>query len=494
MSKNITWIDRTDSETATGETTEWSKDQANPLKAWAVAPLQPLGAFDGDTILIDGTGSYDNFTMSANLIITFAESEHQEGNGHIVKITADGTKTLTFTKPSAYILIIPNSLTNGAILASGIYTFAFIFKNGEIEVNMLTKQAIAAVIPTVSSMSVEAAEPNQFIANFSEACTGSELGWDFEVDDVNRSITYLSGSGTIQIKYTISGAAITSVQSLDAAYDSGTGDTLAVAVPNNPLATFVATSDNVTNNIGWTPADLGANLMVWLEAATIGSDGSVVDGGNLVGTWKNKGVNGDFTETTNKPLWDGSTKVTFDGVNDIMSIVGSKSQQWVKDIHNGNIADIAVKFNRNGADFDDLGTIIGTSKLNGDIGFICYYEDRSAFSNNDNLRTYVCNGTGTFSVNNKSANDFFPAQTTAWARFHFDADNGTAADRSTIYNESTTAKNNAQTSAPSTSDATYDIQIGGLLSDGDYLTCEIVEIIVCDRAFTSQEWIDIKAR
>ena len=287
MTENITWTDRTDATTATGASTEWSKDQANPLKAWAVAPLQPLGAFDGSLILIDGTGSYDNFIMSANLIITFAESEHQEGNLHVVKIISDGTKTLTFIKPSNYELDTPKNLTNGATLASGRYTFAYIFKNGEIEVNMLTKQAIAAVIPTVSSMSVEDANPNDLLVNLSESCTFTNLGGTFRVDATPRALSAVSGSpGTVQT-FTISGAPIENGQVLDFAYDLGTGDTIAVAAPNNELATFTATT--VTNNVN---PEIGLENVVWTDFINSSSPGP-----------------GDLISTTSSS-WNGNAKGT----------------------------------------------------------------------------------------------------------------------------------------------------------------------------------------
>ena len=281
----------------------------NQITDFTVAPLQSLGAFDGDTILIDGTGSYSNFTMSANLIVTFAESDHQEGNGHIVKFKADGTKTLTFTKPSAYVLTIPNSLTNGAILASGIYTFVFIFKNGEIEVNMLTKQDIAAVIPTVSSMTVEDAEPNDLVVTLSESCTFTNLGGTFRVNATPRALSAVSGSpGSVQT-FTISGAAILSTNTLDFAYDSGTGDTIAVAVPNNELATFAATT--VTNNVA---SDV--NLLAEWDAA---DDASVATANGPVTSWLDQTDNNeDLTESTDTPVHSSANDtITFAGVTGI---------------------------------------------------------------------------------------------------------------------------------------------------------------------------------
>lgn len=188
MAKNITWTDRTDDSAATGETTEWSKDQANPLKSFINAPVQSLGAFDGSLLQIDGTGNYDDFTMSANLEITFAESEHEEGNAHIVEITSDGTKTLTFTKPSAFSIVNYTGLTNEATLASGTYIFSFFFIGGKIKIFKQTGSLITNSAPLLSSIAV-ASDNGSVVLTFNKGCYANNDGTgDLQVADFTPSL------------------------------------------------------------------------------------------------------------------------------------------------------------------------------------------------------------------------------------------------------------------------------------------------------------------
>ncbi len=129
----------------------------NQITDFTVAPSKSLSTFTGSLLTIDGTGNYTDFTMSANLVITFAESAHREGNIHFVLITADGTDTLTFTKPSAYNLLIPSSLTNGATLSSGSYLFSFAFIGGSIKVNLIPLASVSGDVtaPVFSNVSVD---------------------------------------------------------------------------------------------------------------------------------------------------------------------------------------------------------------------------------------------------------------------------------------------------------------------------------------------------
>ena len=176
MAKNITWDDRTDSEAASGATTDWSKDQANPLKTFINAPVQSLGVFDGLLLQIDGTGNYTDFTMSANLSISFAETGHEEGNVYIVEITADGTDTLTFTKPSAFAVINYTGLTNGATLASGTYIFSFIFISGSIKIFKQTGSAVTNSAPLLSSIAV-ASDNGSVVLTFNVGCYAKADGF-----------------------------------------------------------------------------------------------------------------------------------------------------------------------------------------------------------------------------------------------------------------------------------------------------------------------------
>jgi hypothetical protein len=116
------------------------------LRGFVDAPSQALSTFTGSLITLDGTGSYDVYTLAANLSITFAESGHEEGAVHFVKIISDGTDTVTLIKPSAYTLLIPSSFTNGGILSTGIYIFAFAFIDGEIQMKYEAVNSVSAYV------------------------------------------------------------------------------------------------------------------------------------------------------------------------------------------------------------------------------------------------------------------------------------------------------------------------------------------------------------
>jgi hypothetical protein len=97
---NITWTDRTDATTATGETTEWSKDQANPLKAWANQPVQIGTTFtDTGTITTDETIEYSTIrtVTGSTHTLTAATSGNVQGNYKKVRYTFDVDCTLTLT-------------------------------------------------------------------------------------------------------------------------------------------------------------------------------------------------------------------------------------------------------------------------------------------------------------------------------------------------------------------------------------------------------------
>jgi hypothetical protein len=109
--------------------------EVNEIASFQRSPSQSLGIWNPATaITIDGSGSFTDYTMASNLSITFAESGHNNGNGKLVLITSDGTKTLTFVKPSAYDLYLDDGLTNGNLLPLGTYLFGFIFEGGSIKI------------------------------------------------------------------------------------------------------------------------------------------------------------------------------------------------------------------------------------------------------------------------------------------------------------------------------------------------------------------------
>ena len=218
----------------------------NQVTDFLVAPSQSLGTFDGSLILMDGTGNYTDFTMSANLVISFAETAHEEGNLHFVLITADGTDTLTFIKPDAYTLLIPSNLTNEAVLASGVYLFSFTFIGGAIKVNFITLSSVANNAPTMTSATIEDATDNVLDFVFSDAVTITTAGWNIDTDGAALTISsVLSGSGTTTPKFQLS-RSVLDTETLNIDYDSTTGNTIRVS-NSVELVTFTDTA--IVNNV-----------------------------------------------------------------------------------------------------------------------------------------------------------------------------------------------------------------------------------------------------
>jgi archaellum component FlaG (FlaF/FlaG flagellin family) len=146
------------------------------LRGFVDAPSQALSTFTGSLITLDGTGSYDAYTLAANLSITFAESGHEEGNSKWVKIISDGTDTVTLIKPSAYTLLIPSSFTNGGTLAAGTYTMAFAFIDGEIQMKY---EAVSAV---VNWTSFNGSTTHLYFGDILKSViTGADKKWALEV-------------------------------------------------------------------------------------------------------------------------------------------------------------------------------------------------------------------------------------------------------------------------------------------------------------------------
>ena len=158
------------------------------LRGFVDAPLQALSTFDGSLIKIDGTGSYDNFTMSANLEFTFAESGHEKGNMEIVKITSDGTKTLTFTKPTAYPLVNYTGLINEATLASGINVFGFFFDGTEISMYRKSGENVTNSAPTLLSVVVASDNGSIVITGNKSLYANNDGTGDLQVTDFTAGL------------------------------------------------------------------------------------------------------------------------------------------------------------------------------------------------------------------------------------------------------------------------------------------------------------------
>lgn len=79
-------------------------------------------------------------------------------------------------------------------------------------------------------------------------------------------------------------------------------------------------------DVAWTPLNLGAKLVLWLDAKGLqtntDNEYGTVDAANRVSAWKDlSGNDYHFTQAVggDQPLWDGTDKITFDGVSEYMN-------------------------------------------------------------------------------------------------------------------------------------------------------------------------------
>jgi hypothetical protein len=213
----------------------------------------------------------------------------------------------------------------------------------------------------------------------------------------------------------------------------------------------------------WTPNLLRTAL--WLDA----DDLSTISTATGVNEWRDKSGNGrNFTQGT------GGTQPTFtqNGLNGrpVLSFNGS---QWLTSIntaatwnflHNTNGSSVfAVWKAGNVSDPNTLYALLGTSAIaTANHGFSIFFDDRVTSLRNERLGTQTVRGvSGTTSGTNFTADLAHPPNTPTLISSVNDPGNATAANRlSTKINGGAEIKNNIETLAASSSDASFTLQIG----------------------------------
>jgi hypothetical protein len=279
---NITWADRTDATTATGATTEWSKDQANPLKAWANSPMKALGTFAPAMTFAD-QGNYSDYTASGD--VAFSATGIVAGNVRKVKITTDGTHTFS---AGTGCRLLSGSLGK---LAAGTYDVLMAsFDTNEVLLS-IPASSTSTIAPHILFMSVEDANPNSLVVVFNEAVTATNIGYTFRVNSTPRTLSGISGSGTNTLTFTISSTAIANGDVLDLSYDSSLGDTLSAA---SSLELESITQQAVTNNVGVSYDTDAAALFT--RMATAGSEPNATRKGHINTLITTLKTDGNWTE------------------------------------------------------------------------------------------------------------------------------------------------------------------------------------------------------
>lgn len=191
---------------------------------------------------------------------------------------------------------------------------------------------------------------------------------------------------------------------------------------------------------------------------------------------------------------NGYSVARFDGVNDFGYVVGSTAQY--KFLHDGTGGVVIGIFKTTLANPNSLYVLASSTPLSStSVGFSFSYDDRAASSRNDKLLNAVYTGaSGLLAVANLSSDLVVTPQQFNSAVSVFDADNGTAADRSEIYpNNGTAEKNNALTNAPSTANSSSAFTVGSAGgASGFFFYGDLARIIVIDTLPTTQQLADLQ--
>jgi len=145
------------------------------------------------------------------------------------------------------------------------------------------------------------------------------------------------------------------------------------------------------------------------------------------------------------------------------SLIVSSSTSLYNFIHNGTSSYVygVAEFGKV-ADPNALYALIGNYAVNGsNIGFTITYDDRASVPLNNATRIQVANGLGANAITSINNNSLSPQQVCIYTS-QFDADNSTAANRSiSRINNGAALQGNTQTVAPSTSNSSFNLQLGG---------------------------------
>jgi hypothetical protein len=214
--------------------------------------------------------------------------------------------------------------------------------------------------------------------------------------------------------------------------------------------------------------DIGFGLFEIDTAALLSFVGA---NNGFVTTWYDQsGNNRNATQTTaaNQPRIVSSGVIDFINNKPCLKVSGSEtlsvpsSTAMFNFIHNGTNSSIhcVASFGTSGNPDAAYG-IVGNALASGEIGFRLTYDDRASQTFNNKLITLTFRGVvGTSSITNISSDNAILPQLQNIISSYIDADNATAALRNQMYvNAGSAIQNNTSTTAPSASNASYNLQI-----------------------------------
>jgi len=232
----------------------------------------------------------------------------------------------------------------------------------------------------------------------------------------------------------------------------------------------------------WTPANITTEL--WLDAADAST---ITESSGAVSQWDDKsGNNRNATQTTgaNQPQYISAGKnslnlIRFTAANAQFFVAGSTST-W-NFLHNGTDSSVftVARVRSTGEDPNAAHFLFDTHSLSGGVGFSVFYDDRTIASRNNALVVQIARGVAGFNAALISDSNKITPGDYNIIGMYLDADNATAANR--IKNRINGAADfgaNTLTGAPSASNSTYALNIGGAGLGSTYLTGDFCEILI----------------
>jgi hypothetical protein len=238
----------------------------------------------------------------------------------------------------------------------------------------------------------------------------------------------------------------------------------------SPIIRLRRTNDNVESNFGVGPNGLldETAITTWVGAnsATLvtmfAQDGSTRHFTNATPSEQPTFVNaGVIVKRTG--IGSGAVARPAADFNGAQSLSVTSSQSLYNFIHNGNFGYIAAvaEFGKV-ADPNAIYSLVGNYALNSsNIGFAFAYDDRTIVPANNALRIIASNGLGVNVAATMNSNTITPQRVNILTS-RFDCDNATANNRIISYvNNGSALTGNVETSAPSLSNASFNLQLGG---------------------------------
>ena len=230
----------------------------------------------------------------------------------------------------------------------------------------------------------------------------------------------------------------------------------------------------------WTPNVVRPAL--WLDA----SDLSTITVATGVSEWRDKSGNErNFSQGTsaNQPDFtpnrlNGNPAVSFNGSQWLTSPAAASIWNFLHNTTGSTV--FAIWQAGNNSNPNAFYTLMGNNGLaSANIGFYIIYDDRLASARNDRMIILISRGVaGAQAVLNQTADNAHPANTPVLLTHFADPNNATASARSILQINQTVVTNNADTNAPSASNASFALQIGAGGNNSGPTTGYIAEILV----------------